>query len=187
MSDPVRCWGSGRARRSGGSHLCAEPPSVAPAHLLYHLARSGDAYGQAAIRQHVPHLIEVEAEEAARFACNAVVIGRHVVLNTGCIVDHESMIGTAAHICPGVRIAGRVTVEPGAFIGIGATVLQCLRIGCEAVVGGGAVVIQDVEPMTTVVGVPARPLHLAPSYEQFAEIMTPPSLRGLVPAAPPVS
>lgn len=43
-----------------------------------------DVYGQAAIRQHIPGLIEVDAEEAARFACNAVVVGRHVVLNTGC-------------------------------------------------------------------------------------------------------
>ena len=29
-------------------------------------------------------MIEVRTEEAARFACNAVVLGRHVVLNTGC-------------------------------------------------------------------------------------------------------
>jgi acetyltransferase-like isoleucine patch superfamily enzyme len=99
------------------------------------------------------------------------------VLNTGCIVDHESMIGTAVHICPGAKLAGRVTVESGAFIGVGATVLQSLRIGCEAVVGGGAVVIRDVEPMTTVVGVPARVAHSAPSYEDFTELMIPPALR----------
>lgn len=43
-----------------------------------------DAYAQAAVRQHVPELIEVTAEEAARFACNAVVVERQVVLNTGC-------------------------------------------------------------------------------------------------------
>jgi N-dimethylarginine dimethylaminohydrolase len=55
-----------------------------------------DEYGQKAVREHVPELIEVEADEAARFACNAVVVraeGReqraegsdvHVVVNTGC-------------------------------------------------------------------------------------------------------
>lgn len=104
-------------------------------------------------------------------------IGDSVILNTGCIVDHESMIGTAAHICPGARLAGRVTVESGAFIGIGATVIQNLRIGYESVVGGGAVVIRDVEPMTTVVGVPARVAHASPSDREFAELLTPPSLR----------
>ncbi len=33
---------------------------------------------------HVPTLLAVSSTEAARFACNAVVIGRDVVLNTGC-------------------------------------------------------------------------------------------------------
>jgi len=43
-----------------------------------------DEYGRAALRQHVPTLMEVHPDEAARFACNAVVIGKHVALNTGC-------------------------------------------------------------------------------------------------------
>jgi N-dimethylarginine dimethylaminohydrolase len=43
-----------------------------------------DEYGQTAIREHVPTRIEIADEEARRFACNAVVIGKHVVLNTGC-------------------------------------------------------------------------------------------------------
>ncbi|MCC7474762.1 MAG: amidinotransferase [Pirellulales bacterium] len=43
-----------------------------------------DEYGQTAIRSHVPRLIEVVREEAERFACNAVVIGRRVITNTGC-------------------------------------------------------------------------------------------------------
>jgi N-dimethylarginine dimethylaminohydrolase len=43
-----------------------------------------DEYGQSAIRNHVPSLIEAGREEAERFACNAVVIGKHVITNTGC-------------------------------------------------------------------------------------------------------
>jgi N-dimethylarginine dimethylaminohydrolase len=43
-----------------------------------------DEYGQKAIRELVPKLIEVEQSEAERFACNAVVIGRRVITNTGC-------------------------------------------------------------------------------------------------------
>ncbi len=43
-----------------------------------------DDYGRTALQQHVPTLIPVEPNEAARFACNAVVLGKHVVLNTGC-------------------------------------------------------------------------------------------------------
>lgn len=43
-----------------------------------------DQYGRKAIEELIPGLIVVQPDEAARFACNAVVIGRHVVVNTGC-------------------------------------------------------------------------------------------------------
>lgn len=43
-----------------------------------------DDYAQASLQEHVPELISVNEAEAARFACNAVVLGKHVVLNTGC-------------------------------------------------------------------------------------------------------
>jgi len=98
---------------------------------------------------------------AGSLVCAHCEIGDSVILNTGCIVDHESTIGAATHICPGARLAGRVTVEPGAFVGIGATVTQSLRIGRESIIGAGAVVIHDVNAMTTVVGVPAREISTA--------------------------
>ncbi len=43
-----------------------------------------DAYAQKALEANVAELIAVEDAEARQFACNAVVVGRHVVLNTGC-------------------------------------------------------------------------------------------------------
>jgi sugar O-acyltransferase (sialic acid O-acetyltransferase NeuD family) len=98
---------------------------------------------------------------AGVMVCAHCRIADNVILNTGCIVDHESSIGRAAHICPGARLAGRVNVADFAFVGIGATVIQCLTIGRASVVGAGAVVLQDVEPFTTVVGVPARTIREA--------------------------
>ena len=43
-----------------------------------------DSYAQQALKEHIPHLIPVVDREAQRFACNAVVIGKSVALNTGC-------------------------------------------------------------------------------------------------------
>jgi N-dimethylarginine dimethylaminohydrolase len=43
-----------------------------------------DAYGQKVIRANVPKLIAVNDVEANRFGCNAVVVGKRVVMNTGC-------------------------------------------------------------------------------------------------------
>lgn len=42
-----------------------------------------DSYGRKTIEAHVPRLVAVAEEEAVRFACNAVVLGRNVVLNAG--------------------------------------------------------------------------------------------------------
>jgi N-dimethylarginine dimethylaminohydrolase len=39
-----------------------------------------DEYGQQAIRHKIPNLIDVAPEEAAHFACNAVVLGKEIVL-----------------------------------------------------------------------------------------------------------
>jgi N-dimethylarginine dimethylaminohydrolase len=50
-----------------------------------------DEYGQRAIREHVQNVIEVEQAEAERFACNAVVIGRRVITNTGCERLHRAL------------------------------------------------------------------------------------------------
>ena len=41
--------------------------------------------------EHVPKLIEAERSEAEQFACNAVVIGRCVITNTGCDQLHTAL------------------------------------------------------------------------------------------------
>ena len=51
-----------------------------------------------------------------------------------------------------------IVVKQGASIGSNATILAGVTIGENAMVGAGAVVTRDVEPNTTVAGVPARPV-----------------------------
>jgi N-dimethylarginine dimethylaminohydrolase len=43
-----------------------------------------DSYALRVLEKHVAHLHPVSDEEARRFACNAIVIGKQVVLNEGC-------------------------------------------------------------------------------------------------------
>jgi N-dimethylarginine dimethylaminohydrolase len=52
-----------------------------------------DDYGQRVIRDNISQLISVAEEEAHSFACNAVVVGRTVVTNTGCPQLHEDLRG----------------------------------------------------------------------------------------------
>ena len=120
---------------------------------------------------------------AGALICAHCQIGDSCILNTGSIVDHETMIGTASHICPGARIAGRVTIEAGAFIGIGATIIQSLHIGSEAIVGAGAVVVNNVPPLTTVVGTPARPTEPIIPNEEIPNWLTPEAKQGYAPTS----
>jgi N-dimethylarginine dimethylaminohydrolase len=50
-----------------------------------------DEYGRRVLEEQIEVLIPVEESEARRFACNAVVIGRKVVTNTGCPRLHDSL------------------------------------------------------------------------------------------------
>lgn len=88
--------------------------------------------------------------------CVETVIGDACIINTGAIVDHECRIGNGVHICPGVKMAGCVTVDSYAMLGTGAVVLPRVRIGRGALVGAGAVVTKDVPDLAVVMGNPAR-------------------------------
>jgi N-dimethylarginine dimethylaminohydrolase len=61
---------------------------LAPGQAIYY-PQAFDRYGRDALAAQIPELIEVEESEARRFACNAVVVGRTVVTNTGCPSLHS--------------------------------------------------------------------------------------------------
>jgi N-dimethylarginine dimethylaminohydrolase len=88
-----------------------------------------DAYGQRVIESLVPGLIAADEEEAKRFGCNAVVVGKTVVVNAGC--DKLAAGLRSLHYEP-------VAVELDEFIKSGGSA-KCLTLrldGEEAAVWG---------------------------------------------------
>ena len=90
-----------------------------------------------------------------------VKIGKFFHANIYSYVAHDSVIGDFVTFAPGVMCLGNVHIDDHAYIGAGAILKQGTKdeplvIGRGAIVGMGAVVTKNVEPFTTVVGVPAR-------------------------------
>jgi sugar O-acyltransferase (sialic acid O-acetyltransferase NeuD family) len=87
-----------------------------------------------------------------------VTLGSHVHLNRSSTVGHDVVIGDFVTLNPGSVVSGNVTLEDDVTLGTHAAVIQGLRVGVGSVVGAGAVVVRDIPPGVTAVGVPARPL-----------------------------
>ncbi len=96
----------------------------------------------------------------------AAKIGKRVVIDhgTGIVIGETAEIGDDVIIYQGVTLGGtgkdmgkrHPTIERGVMIGSGAKVLGPITVGHCAKIAAGAVVICDVEPNATVVGVPGR-------------------------------
>jgi serine O-acetyltransferase len=82
----------------------------------------------------------------------------------GVVIGETSEIGDWVTLYQGVTLGGtgkqrgkrHPTLEDHVVVGVGAVVLGAITIGVGAKVGGGAVVVKDVPPHSTAVGVPAR-------------------------------
>jgi N-dimethylarginine dimethylaminohydrolase len=90
---------------------------LAPGEALYY-PPAFDPYGRKVLEAHIPTLIPVVDPEAIRFGCNAVVIGKTVVTNTGC-----------EHLSDELRKAGYkpVAVELDEFLKAGGSA-KCLTL-----------------------------------------------------------
>jgi len=91
----------------------------------------------------------------ARLSAN-IEVGRHVRVDQNATVGHDSRIGASSRLNPQGCMSGAVVLEEGTLIWASATVLPGLTVGCDSVVGAGAVVVGDVPATTVVKGVPAR-------------------------------
>jgi carbonic anhydrase/acetyltransferase-like protein (isoleucine patch superfamily) len=122
----------------------------------------------------------------AAFVANTATVLGHVTLQEGCSVWYGAVLrgdvetiqvgalanvqdGAVIHCDPGLpsvledyvtvghqAVIHSAHVERGSLIGIGAIVLNGVRIGTGSIIGAGAVVTKDVPPRSLVMGVPGK-------------------------------
>jgi sugar O-acyltransferase (sialic acid O-acetyltransferase NeuD family) len=85
-----------------------------------------------------------------------VKIGENVLMNVSVTVAHDSEIGNHSFLSPSVAVAGFVTVGEQCIIGINATLIDNISIAAQTQIGGGTVVIKNIEQAGLYVGNPAR-------------------------------
>jgi serine O-acetyltransferase len=81
-----------------------------------------------------------------------VIIGETAIVEDDVIIYQGVTLGGTGHET-GKR---HPNIEQGAVIGVGASVLGNITIGARSKVGGGAVVVDNVPPDCTVVGIPGH-------------------------------
>lgn len=84
------------------------------------------------------------------------VLRDFAIINSNANVDHDCLIGCAAHIGPGASLAGNVQVGDRTFLATGSAVIPGTEIGADTIVGAGSVVVRNLPPEVLAYGNPAK-------------------------------
>ena len=108
--------------------------------------------------------IDVEIGEGTVVMANAVVnsgvsIGKHCIINSGAVVEHDNIIEDFVHISVGVKLAGTVHIGKRSWIGIGAVISNNISVCPDCMIGAGGVVVKDISESGIFVGVPVKKLE----------------------------
>jgi sugar O-acyltransferase (sialic acid O-acetyltransferase NeuD family) len=91
----------------------------------------------------------------------SVSIGSHVIAMPQVTLTHDNRVEDYATLCAAVTLGGYVSVAQGAYLGMGASVRERVRIGARSTLGMGSVLLTDLPADEVWAGVPAR--RLAPT------------------------
>ena len=106
----------------------------------------------------------VSVGEGTAVMPNAVInagatIGKHCIINSSAVVEHDNVIDDFAHISVGAKLGGTVRIGQRSWIGIGACVRNNIFICADCMIGAGAVVVKNIQEAGTYIGVPAKKRH----------------------------
>jgi sugar O-acyltransferase (sialic acid O-acetyltransferase NeuD family) len=85
-----------------------------------------------------------------------ISVGANTAFNIGAAVGHDAVIGDDCQISSFCDITGYVNIGNRVMMGSRASIIPGKRVGDEAVVGAGSVVVSNVPEAVTVFGNPAR-------------------------------
>ena len=136
------------------------------AHTLY---KKGHVLMARILSQRARHKTGIEIHPGAE-------IGRRVFIDhgDGVVIGETTIIGDDVTIYQGVTLGGtgkdvgkrHPTIGSNVTIGAGAKVLGGFTVGKGSKIGAGAVVLKEVPPYATVVGIPGQIVKICPPAEE---------------------
>ncbi len=129
-------------------------------HQAHHLYQMGEVYEARKLSEVSRHETGIEIHPGAR-------LGHDLFIDhgMGVVIGETAVVGDRVKLFHGVTLGGtgnekgrkrHPSIHDDAEIGANATLLGNITVGHHAKVGAGAVVLHDVPPYATAVGVPAR-------------------------------
>jgi len=156
--------------------LCYPGLHAVVVHRLAHRVWSNGAPVLGRVISHVGRMLTgIEIHPGA-------TIGRRVFIDhgMGCVIGETAEVGDDVTLYHGVTLGGvalektkrHPTLEPGVIVGAGAKVLGPITVGAGARIGANAVVLKDVPPGVTMLGIPAkqalpRASEAAPGFHSY--------------------
>ena len=121
--------------------------------------KEGNFYKARKISQKIARKTGIEIHPGAQIGKGLFIDHGH-----GVVIGETTIIGDNVTIYQGVTLGGtgnetgkrHPTIEDNVLISAGAKVLGSITIGKNSKIGAGSVVVSDVPPNSTVVGVPGR-------------------------------
>jgi sugar O-acyltransferase (sialic acid O-acetyltransferase NeuD family) len=89
-------------------------------------------------------------------------VGNNVILWTGTMIGHHSVVHDHVFMSLHVAVAGIVEIGAYGFYGVNATIINEVKIGEDCLIGAGALVTKDVPPNTLIKGTRSESSDLTP-------------------------
>ena len=87
---------------------------------------------------------------------SCATIGKHCIINTCAVVEHDNVLEDYVHISPNATLGGTVHIGECTHIGLSASVKNNINICENCIIGVGAVVVKNIINEGIYIGVPAR-------------------------------
>lgn len=90
-------------------------------------------------------------------SCSSV--GRFCILNTNCVLEHDSVMEDFASLAPGAITGGNCRIGQYSAISIGAVLVDRVHVGEQTIVGAGSLVMKPIDSFVIAYGTPAKAIR----------------------------